>query len=252
MRRNNIIIALVIHIGSTITVLGQTTFQDYLGKEKSYALDQLIQLFDNEISSHIKDDYDTNMVIKDFVELSEVCAPYFLNDFLQVDSIKAKHILQLIESSGLRQEIWLYDTLEYSGNETIAYYHKIQDSLRKTDKFNILFDLGNVVDSFPEFLDFPFDTIPVITFDTTRLISRYSKIVEALHKCCSENELINDYCETKIMSDEVSPTILAVSILDYAKDIELNDYQVKVILVTEFYYHFLYNSIFNKTAPNNR
>ena len=253
MSNNYILKAFIILflIGSKSIVFGQTEFQKTLGKEKSIALDQLVKLFDDEILQHTKDGYETNTVLKDFVQLAAVCAPYYNYNFIKVDSSRAHNILKLIESSALREDIWLFDSVKYNELQTIDFYHRIQDSLRNTQRFSKEMDLISVTDSYPEILEDSLETEERATFDEARKISRYSQIVQALYTCCPKNEIIKDYCEIKIYADNVIPSILAYSILDSANDFDLNDYHVKVILATEFYYHFLYYSVFNKTAPNN-
>ena len=214
----------------------QIKFEETLGHEKYQALKELVDFFDEQIKGGLREDNTEIDLIENFLLLSEAKASDYLNVHLPIDTVRGAQILESIERSGLQNDIWLELESIYPDSSVVAYYKNIINSGNlNTDTPGII--LGELTDG---------SANPI--GDTTRINSPYSALAMALYESQIDNDFIENYCENKFRGVSTSKQILALQLQDERN--QLNNFFIKSVIVTELYYHFLYYTIYKRTAPN--
>lgn len=215
-------------------------FIEFLGTKKSEALNKLVFSFDDFIKTNYGDVNDKN--IRAF--LNDFSCEDSLNSILIFETEKNKKILEDVEKTGLRKDIWLY------GSETDYKEYPILELTSKTEQNDSL----KVVE-----LDIKDEFIPIrsdksinydslekaikLRWDTTLSSNQRGAFLFGLYKY-SNDTIIKDYVEAKTsVGGDISPCLISDGLLSLRTD--LNNVYIKYIILTEIYYSMIKDNIKN-------
>lgn len=211
-------------------------FNDFLGKEKAKAFNEAIKSFDKFLETNFPNQDNQSDKTKKF-----------LKQFLNSDSPDSswifrtkrnKKILEQLESSGLRKEIWIY------GKENYDEKYNIYDLINpfKNDSSQ---SLGKV-----EIIEDEIIPIPRPAIDSTELArlekerdeqynnllmtNEKGEILYGLAKFANNDSIVQKYVEVKLIAGDISPSLVASAFLSQIKDFE-NPF-IKRMIFVELYY----------------
>jgi hypothetical protein len=221
-------------------------FNDFLGQDKTTALNAAVKSFDHFLKTNYSDFDNQTKRTKAFLE--------YLQENFEPDSTwnlptkRNQKIIFDFEASELRKEIWIYDYEEYEPKYDI---YKIlppeeQDTTNIQDLGEL--DLDDLIEE---------EIIPILNIDSAEIARRekeiarreketeerirnslhfnnYGQYLYALAKYNVNDTTIQEYVDAKVVGGDFSPVLIASGLL--SQKIDFEDPFIKRILVTEFYY----------------
>jgi hypothetical protein len=212
-------------------------FNDFLGQEKANALNSAVESFDQFLMTNFPDNE---------AERTEAFLEYVQENFepkstWSLPTKRNKKIISEFESSGLRQEIWVYGYEEYEPQYDI--YELLPPEQPDTSDIQNLGEL-DLDELFEE------DIIPISNIDSAEIARRekeleeriknslhfnnYGQYLYALAKFNLSDTTVQEYVDAKVVAGNISPVLIASGLL--SQNIDFKDSFIKRILVTEFYY----------------
>lgn len=211
-------------------------FNEFLGNEKAIALNEAIKSFDRFLGTNFPNQVNQSDRTKEFLK-------QFINSNIPDSSWifttkRNKKILEQLESSGLRKEIWIY------GKENYAEKYNVYDLIYpfKNDSSQSLVEL--------EIIENEIIPIPRPATDSTDLarieneldeqynhlpvINEKGEFLYGLAKFANNDSIVHEYVEVKLVAGDISPGIVASAFLSQIEDFE-NPF-IKRMIFVELYY----------------
>jgi hypothetical protein len=228
-------------------------FNKFLGGDKAKAFNEATKSFNLFIKANFKEQNNQSDRTKAFIEqLLNTLSPDTLW-ILKTD--KNKKIIGLFESSGLRNEIWVYGYENYNPKYNI--YELLATSDQEADT---IYELGTLdLELIEE------QTITITINDSLEYTRREEEMKEKLKNSLWFNErgeflyglakyapndsVILGYVESKADFGNISPSIIGSVFIEYVKDFD--EPFIKRIIVVEFYYRIMNWDIERKRIKNN-
>jgi len=239
---------------SNLLVVGQTMdlkdFETFLGKEKSAALNQMNNSFEEFLKSNFPDTETENARIYKFLEGFTDWSN--LEKSWIIDSENAKETLEQFENSGLRIEYWKY------GYESYEPKYQIDSSVYPKEEIGNLDTLSLGELNLEDFEGFEEEIIPITNEDydpeleeklkrqrdSSQTLNLNGQFFYGLLKYGQNDSLIKEYTESIYAASDISTSFkaggLTVENLDLSKPLR------KRLIVMDFYYHFLKWNLENK------
>lgn len=216
-------------------------FNKFLGQEKSLAFNNLVESFDSFIKSNYPDNDNHSDKIRMF--LKKFSNEFLLDSLWVFQTSTNQEIFELIESSGLRREIWVYQYEDYEPNYNI--FELISEN--KPD---------STYDTVVSVMDYPM-TDEILTTQTTEdsikfaerdkeLYEKYSKqltfniygqYLYGLAKYNPTNDFIQEYVKVKIAAGDIAYEIMSNVLLDGVENYD--EPFIKRMIATEIYYDLI-------------
>jgi hypothetical protein len=221
------------------------SFNNFLGKEKSEAMNDAIQSFDRFLELNYKKEKKNSKRIVLF--LKELLPQAKFNSTKIFSTSENKKILQKWEKSGLRKEIWLYmnEIEKYSPNKSNnileLYPYQKPDSIYTLDLTELLpleEELTIINTDSIEFTKSEKTIEEKTNYLTTNIFGDY---LYGLNKFTDKNSLIQKYVETRVKAGDITPFIFIPNLLE--KNTDFNNPFIKRMILVEFYFKIMKDNV---------
>lgn len=210
------------------------TFNEILGVEKTSALDRLVSSFQEFLEINYPEDdlgEKTRMFLFEMERLD--------NTNWEFEKKKNKDVINLIETSGLRKEMYIYLSEDYKGKYDI---YDIFNSPYDDD--TTVFELGEL-----HLEDIEEELIPINDSANSRVKTEinidYTKFningdyLYALAKAYSQDTFILEYIDMKLNVGDISHSLVSGGFLSNYNNVELELPIVQRLIAVEIYYPML-------------
>jgi hypothetical protein len=223
------------------------SFNNFLGKEKSEAMNDAIQSFDKFLEINYKNEKKNSKKIVLF--LKELFPRAKFNSTKVFSTSENKAILQRWEKSGLRREIWIYmDEIEKyipnkNNNILELYPNQKPDSiypLNLTELLPIIEELTMINTDSIKFVKSEKIIKENINHLTTNILGDY---LYGLTKFAGKYSLIQKYVETRLKANDITPLIFIPNLLE--KNTDFNNPFIKRMILVEFYFEIMKEDVEN-------
>jgi hypothetical protein len=225
-------------------------FNRFLGKEKSEALNEVVVSFDKFLELNYPKEKDNS---KRIILLLKESFPNFNN---QNHSTKifttSKNIvlLESLEKSGLRKEIWLYH------HEIEKYKPKSYNNIKELfpyqePELDSIYHISTVFldDDDGEMLNLEIDSVEWVKSEKRLAEMRKNSLstnflgdfLFGLAKFTAKDSFIQNYVETRVLVGDISQIIFIPALLE--ENTDFNDPFIKRMLVVEFYFWLIREDI---------
>ena len=222
-------------------------FNEFLGKEKATALNEAIESFDNFLETNFPKQDNQSDRTKEF-----------LKQFLNSDSPDSswifttnrnKRIIEQLESSGLRKEIWIY------GNENYDEKYNIHDLINpfENDSSQSLGKAEIIEDEIIPIQRPEIDSTELARIEKERdeqynnllMTNEKGEFLYGLAKFANNDSIVHEYVEVKLIAGDISPSLVASAFLSQIKDFE-NPFIKRMIFVELYYWMMKWNIEINE------
>lgn len=253
---------LILILAFPLACQGQKTeeelFYHELGQEKTQALKDLVDIFDDFLDTNFPKSANHHERIEQF--LNAHLQPFNSNKFI-FDLGKIKPTLLRLENSRLRKDIYLLVASQnIRGNLYNSWDEEYQpysiEALIPEDTSSYQIDMESEIEAFyeanggrpkpGEILEIAEDTLAIKSFEQVKLIFDNLKYhyrfnpeghyLYALAKLKSQNRHIASYTEALYAAGDLSPTLMAQGILTEVPENEWDSWFSKMIMSVHLYY----------------
>lgn len=224
-------------------------FNHFLGEEKTEALDQMVVSYDLFLEVNYPDKSSDQDRAVDFLQSLEEG----LNDFpWTFETDKNREILAAIETSGTRQEIWLYGYED--GSRMHCFLQDIIDGKKANTADSI--PLGDLEIELEEEVVFPPELAARMKeeeeaaqrrWDSTLHVNLCGRFWEGIARFAApEDSVYRDYLLVRDQANNLSPAIIVNGFLNYPDRVA--DPFFKRMIIVELYYFLVREDIHRKDA----
>lgn len=241
---------------------GINTFNETLGIEKSRALDEAVDSFEDFLKVNFPNQKTySERAFSFLLELDSACnnhgAVYSLDWSWTFDLKNSRRVVGLFENSGLRREIWLFGYEEYSPNNDLSELLDTNTFYSSPDTFSPATiqsdsELMEEAEYFSKMEGYNYDTLleSMKAKRERRRNSLYTNehgdFIYALMRHSEDSSYAKNFAENQVQM-AVSPCVLVPSLIHFNRTkVDLSDPFIKRIVAVELYYPIIYNDMLNK------
>ncbi len=220
----------------------------FIGQEKADALEHSIRSFDSFLEANYPEgeiQHKTIQFLSDYESWLENEGYENENDdSWRIDKMAAGDLIDDLEQSGLRRDIWLYTyEKDEPGPIVMAYLDSVRKEMENQSQRGqkIVF---REIDSIDGLLEIPPATEEQIDKETeqiNRRVSATNSALDAIIAKFGKEKLVVFLTGIAIRVGGVSPQLSLSAMLDKQDEIDFDEYYTKVYLVKEYYYPLLYS-----------
>lgn len=194
--------------------------------------------FDDFLALNYPKETPFEIKVKAFLE--DCMALYSTDPNWNVDNANPAEIIEAFESSGLRQEIWVYPYEVYHPKHFLNT--TLQDTTRSSEeKIEV-----EIFDEYIPIRQRNSENYESTQFDSILEFNQIGLFIYGLEKAAPTDSLIQEYIHAKQSVGNISPSLVAQGFLNYKED--FNHPLFKRMVVAEFYYFILNGSLEKKDS----
>ena len=217
-------------------------FYNLLGQEKTDALIQAVEVFNDFLDNNFGERLSKQEKVKAFLAYLNKNIEKANPDW-KYDLVKNSEVISKFEESGLRKEIWLYGSEEYEyRSEAYDIFKRHHDSVQQTLDPSVQEEIEAVLECLEEN-----DTVLLtnqrikdsIRCDTMKFQNIYNTILWVMIKYPTKYTCISEYIDHRFYMGMVAPHTLVQGLLECNPE-SYEDPYCDIILVTEIFYDHMY------------
>ena len=226
---------------------GLQEFNNFLGTEKSNALDQMVKSFDNFLQINYPDKKTQGKRTRAFLE--QLATNYSPDTNWTFDTEKNIEILRQLEVSGMRREIWLYGYEDFepkynihslfvdNEDDTIAEYGILDIDLEEEELIPLTKRDSAQQSEFEERIRKREEELQQKR-DSALWLNMWGQFLYGLAKY-SKDTIITDYVEAQLAAGHISISIIIDGFLNYYTNKDYEKPLTKRVMVANLYGHLM-------------